>query len=422
MALYAFDGTWNRDKVDSIEDTNVVKFRDSYAGRCEYIQGVGTRYGLIGTILGGLFGFGGFVRTGEMYDRLVTNWENGDKEIDVIGFSRGAALAVNFCNVVNELGIRSAIDPAEKPVIRFLGVWDVVGSFGIPINLVFNFQEINIGYNLTVPDNVQQCFHAMALNERRQAFSVTRLDISSQKQNIEELWFRGVPNDVGGGYGNLGLSNIALRWMMEEGRECGLDIPESKLNSLDADINPFAPLSKDIDPIKNPRRTVPSADVLHPSAVANPIAPGESATFDVHAREKFNWSGVRAESGGYYSFEIPEGEQWRDKNIDCGPEGWPNGLLTWLLAAGVKLVEWLRRCKKANWFELIGAIGDGEENLFRIGRGGADATYRAPVDGDLFAFANDLPWFYGNNSGKIQVTVRRTADPGSTTLKTCKEA
>ena len=72
--------------------------------------------------------------------------------------------------------------------------------------------------------------------------------------------------------------------------------------------------------------------------------------------------------------------------------------------------------------ELIGAVGYDDQNLFRIGRGGAGATYQAPVDGDLYAFGNDLRSKYDNNSGKIQVTVRRMADSGSNSLKTCDEA
>ena len=57
MALYAFDGTWNEDDgnpgVDAgNSETNVVKFREAYDGNLHYIEGVGTRFGTIGRILG----------------------------------------------------------------------------------------------------------------------------------------------------------------------------------------------------------------------------------------------------------------------------------------------------------------------------------------------------------------------------------
>jgi hypothetical protein len=58
MALYAFDGTWNEDEANEAKDTNVVKFSDAYAGRKFYLEGVGTRLGFVGKILGGVTGAG----------------------------------------------------------------------------------------------------------------------------------------------------------------------------------------------------------------------------------------------------------------------------------------------------------------------------------------------------------------------------
>lgn len=67
MALYAFDGRWNEDKEQSIEDTNVVKFQDPYTGKNKhYLSGVGTRLGKIGQILGRGFGTGGKQHIDEM--------------------------------------------------------------------------------------------------------------------------------------------------------------------------------------------------------------------------------------------------------------------------------------------------------------------------------------------------------------------
>jgi len=211
---------------------------------------VGTRYGALGRFLGGIFGTGGKTRIEEMYEKLVTNWLQGDEEIDIIGFSRGAALAVHFSNVITQWGIRNndQILAASPPII-FLGVWDIVGSFGIPINIVFNFQDINIGYDLTVSDNVQHCFHAMALNERRQTFELTRLDTRHTHNNIEERWFRGVHSDVGGGNGNTKLSNISLQWMLEKGIACGLPIQASAIDAYSVS-DQMAPINENFDPFE----------------------------------------------------------------------------------------------------------------------------------------------------------------------------
>lgn len=82
MALYAFDGTWNEDEDDDIDDTNVVRFKELYTGNSvEYVEGVGTRFGKLGHVLGGLFGSGGRTRIDEMYEDLCENWEQGDQVI-----------------------------------------------------------------------------------------------------------------------------------------------------------------------------------------------------------------------------------------------------------------------------------------------------------------------------------------------------
>ena len=421
MALYAFDGTWNEDEADPAEDTNVVKFKEAYGGRKEFIEGVGTRFGAVGRIFGGLFGAGGKTRIEEMYEKLVANWQNGDHDIDIIGFSRGAALAVHFSNVIDKVGIEVSGEVIANPPVRFLGVWDVVASFGIPINFVLKFQETNIGYDLVVPDSVERCLHAMSLDERRQSFRVTRLDKTNTRDDIEELWFRGVHSDVGGGNKNTGLSNITLQWMMEGAKEHGLPIEQASINDY-ASVNPTAPLGENFDPIKNPKRMVFANDRFHSTARGTVLAVEESATFTVRAKEQYSWSGLRLEAGGHYAFVIPEDEEWRDKSIVCGPEGWKTEELPWYKEEIVEFLEWRRRCPKADWFELIGTVGDDEEHFFRIGRGGEDATYQAPEDGELFAFANDLRTMYGNNHGEIKVHVKRLSGPGDRRLKTCSEA
>jgi len=53
--------------------------------------------------------------------------------------------------------------------VRFVGVWDTVASFGLPGN------NLNIGWQLTLPPNVKRCYHAMALDERRGNFPLTRI-------------------------------------------------------------------------------------------------------------------------------------------------------------------------------------------------------------------------------------------------------
>jgi uncharacterized protein (DUF2235 family) len=265
MALYAFNGTWNSEKTDAVDtkdneylaNTNVLKFRDAYSGsNGYYTNGVGTRFGLLGRVFGGAFGVGGRDRINDALDHLRLRLAAGDTPVDVIGFSRGAALALAFTNRV----YKQVIDPrtGKPPVIRFLGVWDVVGSFGIPINLgPFLFQEYNLGYTLTLPANVEHSFHAMALDERRQTFRVTRL------KGACEVWFRGAHSDVGGGNGNLGLNNIALCWMLRKAAACGLPIDPVKVLDASTASKFDAAVEWPRDFVKNSRRDIASDDRVH---------------------------------------------------------------------------------------------------------------------------------------------------------------
>ena len=72
----------------------------------------------------GLFGFGELTRLNEAYDALCTRWTEGttaeDRAIDIVGFSRGAATALDFCNLVQDRGIRK---PGSGEVVE--GMLDV---------------------------------------------------------------------------------------------------------------------------------------------------------------------------------------------------------------------------------------------------------------------------------------------------------
>lgn len=264
MALYAFDGTWNAEKTDIEKteaneydsNTNVLKFRDAYTGPKHYTNGVGTRFGFFGRFAGGAFGIGGQDRINDALDEQRKRLAAGDRDIDIIGFSRGAALALAFANRLT----KRVVDPVtSKPAhIRFLGLWDVVGAFGIPINLgPIKFQEYNVGYKMDVPSNVEYCLHALALDERRQTFRPTRL------KGAYEVWFRGAHSDVGGGNDNLGLNNIAFCWMLRKATACGLPIDLARVNAAAAGCDSATKTKWPRDLFKNRKRDVLEDDRVH---------------------------------------------------------------------------------------------------------------------------------------------------------------
>ena len=223
MALYAFDGTGNEDQEDATRDSNVCDFFTAYEDPLKnddpgkergslYLKGIGQRARTrIGDALASTIGFGGHRRIRQAMDRLENNIEAGDTTVDIIGFSRGAALAISFANEIAK--------KLPTVSIRFIGVWDIVGQFGAP------GEHINAGHDLDFPPNVAHCFHAMALDESRLFFPLTRLGKGrNTSSKLQEVWFRGVHSDVGGGNGNRGLNWVALNWMYEAARRCGLPL------------------------------------------------------------------------------------------------------------------------------------------------------------------------------------------------------
>jgi len=261
MALYAFDGTWNTAKTNddaALTNTNVFRFYEAYRRRSNtddfYVQGVGTRWDIIGKIIGGLFGMGELPRIDEAYDHLCRQWANNDHIIDIVGFSRGAATTLDFCHRIQERVIRRpgtdvVVEP--NPQIRFLGVWDVVAAFGLA-NL--GNTAANLGHHLSLPkSNLQYCFHALALDERRPSFLPTRLNGAC------EVWFRGVHSDVGGGNGNRGLNDIALKWMMSKAKAAQLPITDADI----AILHPVAGTSPSTDKPPIEVRAIEPIDRCH---------------------------------------------------------------------------------------------------------------------------------------------------------------
>lgn len=268
--VVCFDGTWNKDEAQKYEykETNVKRIFDSIVEtdlqKKKYIQGVGTENWL-DKIIGGISGRGLSENIVEGYSWLSQNYNQGDK-IYIFGFSRGAYSARSLVGMIRNIGLlypenlafclyrayeiyqqrdegpdtEEAIrfrnyysrDPHETG-IHFVGIWDTVGSLGIPgkidDQILFQFHDTRLS------SIVKNAYHAVAIDERRIDFDVTLWNPLSENhsQRMEQRWFAGAHSDVGGGYRERDLADITLKWMQGKARSCGLTLcPDQLVQSV----------------------------------------------------------------------------------------------------------------------------------------------------------------------------------------------
>jgi hypothetical protein len=271
--VICYDGTWSA-LTNPDEVTNVVRVAqavkpvsaDGIPQVVYYNAGVGSG-GPIDRFLGGVFcaGLRDNLKRGLAF--LSLNWEAASEgesadEIYIFGFSRGAYTARALAGVISAIGgipKQASFDQLEKvwnhyrksdeqresdqhdidrliwkmpkdgkpPIIKCVAVWDTVGSYGIPTG----FGLAGLARRLTswtrgfhdneIGPHIEYGLHAMAIDERRRAFSATAWvnKPNEDRQNVEQVWFAGAHSNVGGGYKQSGLSDHALIWMIARTHE-----------------------------------------------------------------------------------------------------------------------------------------------------------------------------------------------------------
>ena len=259
--ILCFDGTWNTIPEMGAEwkETNVLRlFHLISSGKAMnqekiYISGVGTK-GKWDCAIGGATGYGLTHNIQKGYIWLSSNYEEGD-DIFLFGFSRGAYTARSLAGLIRNCGLLSRnrihlVDEAydlyrkrdsgpdtgealafrkensREVDIHFLGVWDTVGSLGLPL---FVFEKLDDRLFFSFHDTelsriIKNAYHAVAIDEHRKDFDVTLWDYEKLKegQTMEQRWFVGSHSDVGGGYLDRKLADIPLKWMQEKAIHCGL--------------------------------------------------------------------------------------------------------------------------------------------------------------------------------------------------------
>ena len=266
--VLCLDGTWNAD--DSEQITNIVRIRDLINPKLEtahgteyqrvyYHNGVGTGLSASDKIIGGATGAGLGHNVRSAYRFLSQQYEQGI-EIYIFGFSRGAFTARSLAGYIGASGLlkpehcsaenetrawnfyRTPPDdrqpqehealaklsyPAVK--IRLLGVFDTVGALGVPIEGFKGWNRKRYQFHdVTLGANVEFALHALAIDEKRGPFRASLWQYPNHKnfKDVEQVWFPGVHSNIGGGYDNTGLSDVALHWMLSriEKKRMGLQL------------------------------------------------------------------------------------------------------------------------------------------------------------------------------------------------------
>ncbi|KAL2355458.1 hypothetical protein BJ546DRAFT_688960 [Cryomyces antarcticus] len=272
-------------KMELVMPSNVTRITRAIKARSsdgipqivDYYHGVGSQGGIVDRVYGGATGEGLAENVRAGYAFISNNYVPGD-EIFLIGFSRGAFTARSIAGLISEVGVLTKAglpylgeifkdvqhrhDPHYRPKHRYLpfspnvfpegkpstsdpayrkelqrrglsrlnatvkaiGVWDTVGSLGIPrIGWLEKFgiqssasKEMSF-YDTKLSDCVENAFQALGLDERRSAFSPSVWEKApGNTTTLRQVWFPGVHSNVGGGYSDQQLANITLAWMMSQ--------------------------------------------------------------------------------------------------------------------------------------------------------------------------------------------------------------
>lgn len=277
------DGTWSR--PDQRHPTNIAKL----AGLVEindrqivhYDAGVGTGWP---RVAGGMFGTGIVDNILEAYGWLRKRYRPGDW-ILFNAFSRGASTVREAAALLGAVGFDDPDMPLRdvwrryrsmyrttRPIpVRAVAVYDTVGARGVPAGggrwaLAPQFDDCNLGAH------VEYGFQALALDERRNAYSPCLWTNEAEHGRIQQTWFKGWHSDVGGGVGDTGLSDISLSWMISNLTAfAGLTLRDGWRQQLHPDANaPVHPAGWLTRLYGTSPRRLPAGAVIHHTAEVPP--------------------------------------------------------------------------------------------------------------------------------------------------------
>lgn len=261
------DGTWQ--SPESGTSTHVLRLAEGIAPQDAaghkqvvfYDWGVGSEGD---RFAGGITGKGIDKNIQDCYRFVVHNYEPGDA-LYLFGFSRGAYTVRSLAGLIRNCGIlrreyahkvgqayalyrqrgrascpklskasafRACYAVADVSRIHFVGVFDTVGALGIPAPFLGTLGSDRYLFHDIAPSRIiNHARHAVSIDERRQDFEPA-LWSPKAGMDLKQVWFAGVHTDIGGGYPDHALGDIAGEWMAKEAEACGLALEPHFLQRL----------------------------------------------------------------------------------------------------------------------------------------------------------------------------------------------
>ncbi len=194
------------------------------------------------------------------YGWLATRYRPGDR-IFLIGFSRGAYAVRSLAGVIDRIGLLTKENATERMIrqayrhyqldtdaevcatfaksychaetpVEAVAVFDTVKALGFRAPFVWKWEEVKHAFhNHHLGPSIRHGFHALALDENREAFQPVLWECKDDWDgHVEQVWFPGAHGDVGGQLGSFlparPLSNIPLSWMLSRLEACELPLPK----------------------------------------------------------------------------------------------------------------------------------------------------------------------------------------------------
>ena len=150
----------------------------------------------------------------------------------------------------------------DRPKVRFLGLWDTVAAYGLPVEemtrfyskWIFPFEILDTQLH---GDVVRAC-HALSIDDERTTFqpvlwtevgpddsAVNPPATHTPQERLSQVWFAGVHSNVGGGYPDDSNARVSLGWILKEASLCDLRFKASP--GAEPDALRFAKSASDKD-------------------------------------------------------------------------------------------------------------------------------------------------------------------------------